>query len=188
MIPVGLQVGIAAEQSLQRLVGGNNVVKAHDRHGVLHAGVVRVKGDDVGNAQLAQLLKGHGTVQGFAVIAPVLAAAVQQGHDDVDAVCFAARRLDDPLQILKMVVGGHGVFLAEQLVGAAVIAHIHQDEQVVTANAGFDDALAVTGGEAGTLRLHQEIGLRSAALLRPGHQMAVDLFPQLLCAVERQDA
>lgn len=97
IILVGREVREILEELFQHLICRHQVVKAHDRHGVLHARVVRVKGEQIRNAHLLQLLQHVCAVERLAVAAAVLAAAVQQRHDDVHAVRFAARRLNQAL-------------------------------------------------------------------------------------------
>ena len=91
MVAVDLQIALPAEQGLEDLIAGLYAVKADQGHGVLHTRVVRVEGDDVAHAHLLQLLQRQGAVQAFAAGAAVLAALIEHGHDDVDAL-GAARR------------------------------------------------------------------------------------------------
>ena len=96
------------QQALEHLVSRHDVVEAHRRHGVHDAGVMGVEGDDVLDADGPQLLQGERAVQALAADAPMLAAAVQAGHDDADAVGAAGDRLDQTHQVLEVVVGGKG--------------------------------------------------------------------------------
>ena len=115
-----------------------------------------VKGDDVLDADVAQLLQRKSTVQAFAADTAMLAAAVQAGHDNADAVGAACNSLDQAHQVLEVVVRGEVVLIAEQLVGNAVIARIDEDIQVVAAGRGLDQALGVAGLETRAVRRDDE--------------------------------
>ena len=182
MVAVQLEVGNGAEHGFQHLIGRHHVVKAHQGHGVLHAGVVGVKGDDVGDAHGLQLLQRDGAVQAFPVGAAVLAAAVQQRHNDAHALGFAAGGLDQTFQVLEMVVRGHKVLMAENLVFLVVIAHVYDEIDIVAAHGGADEALAVAGGKAGAFALDDKRVLAHPGLLRPAEQVTVDLGGELLGA------
>ena len=128
------------QQALEHLVGGHDVVEAHGGDGVHDAGVMGIKGDDVLNADIAQLLQRKSAVQALAADAAMLAAAVQAGHNDADAVGAACNGLDQTHQVLEMVVGREMVLIAEQLVGNAVVARIDEDIQVVATGRSLDQA------------------------------------------------
>ena len=117
----------------------------------------------------------------------MLPAAVQQRHDHVDPVGLPLSGLDQPLQVLVMVVRRHVVFVPKQIVGAVIVAHIHQDKQVRAPDGGFDDALAVAGGEPGALRLDPECLFIAAALSAPLHQVLVNLRSKALRAVHHNE-
>jgi hypothetical protein len=103
-------------------------------------------------------------------------------------VGLAAGGLDNPLEIHEMVVRRHGVLFAEHFVGAAVVPNIDQNEQVVAADAGFDNPLAVSGGEPGAFRLHHKGVVGAAAFVRPFGQVCVDFFAQFPGALQGDDA
>ena len=194
MVAVDLQIALPAEQRLENLIAGLHAVKADQRHRVLHAGVVGVKGDDVAHAHLLQLLQRQGAVQAFAAGAAVLAALVEHGHDDVDALGAAADGRNDALEVLIVVVGGHGHFAPIHLIGDVVSSDVGQDVDVVAAHAVFDHTLALARAETGAMRLDQKIMpvgahqgeergvLQGFLLLVPFHEPVVDLLPQLLAA------
>ena len=130
--------------------------KPDQRNGVGYARIVGIEGNDVGHAVLLQFLQSKGAIQAFAGGTLVLPALVQHRHDNVDALGFAADSGDDALQILEVVVGGHGHFHAVHVKGFVVGAYVDDDVDVVPAHAFFDDALAFAGAEAGAVRLDQE--------------------------------
>ena len=86
-----------------------------------------------------------------------------------------------------MVVGGHAVFPAEHIVCTAVIAHIHQDKQIVATDAGLNHAFAVSGGKAGAFDRNQKGILLPSAVAGPFLQMRVDFPAELLRTRQRDD-
>ena len=95
---------------------------------------------------------------------------------------LAAGGLDQALQVLVVVVGAHAVFRAEQPVLAAVVAHIHHEVEVVTANGVLDHALAVAGRKTGALAGDDEGLLVEAFAVGPTDQVAVDQRGQFVGA------
>ena len=87
-----------------------------------------------------------------------------------------------------MVVRRHTVFLAEIIVREAVIAHIHEEEQIVSAHGGLDHALAVSGGKAGAAVLDEEGIVVHTGAFCPADQMRLNLLGKLLCTRKRYDA
>ena len=75
----------------------------------------------------------------------MLAALVEERKDHGDPVRFSAGRGNDALEILKMVVRGHMVFLAADLIGNAVIRHVAKDEEITAADRIEDRGLSLTG-------------------------------------------
>ena len=142
-----LEVRNGLEHCLQYLVRRHHVVKAHERDRIVYTGIVRINGQNVGNTHLVQLLQCAGTVQRLPVIPAMLAAAVQDRHDYIDAVCLTAGCLDNTLQILVVVVRRHGVLLIVHLILYVVVSHINDNEQILTTYCRLDQSLAVTGRE-----------------------------------------
>ena len=104
MIVVQSEIRHVLHQSLQELIGGEEIVESVQRNGVLNTGIVSVESDKVGNAHIAQFLECQGAVQRFSLGAAVLASLIQEGHDHIDPVSLAGGSGYDPLQILIMVV------------------------------------------------------------------------------------
>ena len=170
------------QQALEHLIGGHDIVEAHGGHGVHDAGVMGIKGDDVLDADRAQLLQGEGAVQTLAADAAMLAAAVQAGHDHADAVGTAGDSLNDAHQVLEVVVRGEVVLIPEELVGNAVVARIDEDVQVVTAGGRLDKAFRIAGLETRAVAGDDEgIDLIIADLTRPAHKVTVYEFAKFLC-------
>ena len=70
-----------------------------------------------------------------------------------------------------------------KLVGAAVVAHIHDEVQVIAPHRAVQNALAVPRREPGTAAANPVGGEVHACLLCPAHQMRLDFVRQLLSAV-----
>ena len=181
LLLVEADLRVLLQQALEDLIGRHRVVEAEQGHGVLDAGVVCVKGDDVLYAHGLQLLQGHSAVQALADDAAMLAAAVQAGHDDRHAVCLAGHGLDEALQVCEMVVGREVVLVTEQVVGHAVVARIDNDEDIVAADGLLDQTLCVAALEAGALAGDDEAILLHTGRLCPLDKVSVDEVGQLLC-------
>ncbi|EFB76105.1 hypothetical protein SUBVAR_05891 [Subdoligranulum variabile DSM 15176] len=137
-----------------------------------------IKGDDILDAYRAQLLQGERAVQTLAADAAMLAAAVQAGHDDADAVGTAGNRLDQTHQILEVIVGREVILVPEQLVGNTVVARIDEDKQIVAAGRGLDQALGITGLKTRAIRRDDERLHIHADLTRPADQMTIHQFAE----------
>ena len=81
------------QQALQHLVGRHDVVEAHGGHSVLDAGVMSVEGDDVFYAHSSQLLQTKCAVERLSSRSLVLAALIQEWHNDIDSAGFFHRWL-----------------------------------------------------------------------------------------------
>ena len=139
-----------------------------------------IKGDDVLHAHGLQLLQGHGAVQALADHTAVLTAAVQAGHDDGHAVCLACHSLDETLEVCKMVIRGEMVLIAEQIIGDAVVARVHDNVDIIAAHRLLDEALGVAALETGALGGDDERLLINASFVGPAHQMVVDEVGEFL--------
>ena len=87
---------------------------------------------------------------------------------------FPNHSLDQTLQVCKVVVRGHVVLVVEQLVGHAVVAGVHNDEDIITAHRLLDQTLGVAALETGALGGDDERLLINASFVGPAHQMVVD--------------
>ena len=141
-----------------------------------------IEGDDVLHAHGQQLLQGNGAVQGLANHTAMLTAAVQGGHDDAHTVAAAGDGLVQALQVGVVIVGGHVVLHAEQVVGQGVVAGIADEEDIIAADGLLHQALGVAALEAGAGTVDDKGILLNADFLGPGDQMAVDELGQLLSA------
>src|SRR5699024_3404419 len=94
------------------------------------------KGNDIVHTHFYKLLKSQRTVQRLTAAALVLAALVEERHDDIDTARLPSDRGDDTLQILKVVVRGHVVDLTVQGIGQAVVADIHHQIDILSTD-GF---------------------------------------------------
>ena len=104
-----------------------------------------IKGDDVVNAHLYQLLQSECAVQGFPCGALVLAAFIKERHDNGNSSCFTADSSDDTLQILIMIVRRHMVFMTAEGIGLAVVGYVNQQIQIRTADRFQNNALGFAG-------------------------------------------
>ena len=84
--------------------------------------VVSVEGDDVFYAHSSQLLQTKCAVERLSSRSLVLAALIQEWHNDIDSAGFSTDGCDDTLQILEVVVRRHVVGVAAQRIGQAVVA------------------------------------------------------------------
>jgi len=169
------------QQALEHLIGGHNVIEAHQGHSVHYAGVMSIKGNNVLNAHGAQLLQSVSAVQAFAADAAMLAAAVQTGHDHADTVRTAGNSLDQADQVLEMVIRGKMVFVTKQVVGHAVVARIDKNVDIIATSGSLDKALSITGLETRAVRRNDESVHIHSHFTRPTHQMAVYQVAKLLC-------
>ena len=83
------QFRLRPKKGFHELVRRIEVVEAVQRNRILDSRVVCIEGKDVGDAHVNQFLKRQGAVQGFTLRALVLAALIQERHDDIDTVGLA---------------------------------------------------------------------------------------------------
>ena len=122
------------QKSLHELIRGIKIVKPVEGDGILDPWVVGVKGDDVADTHIHQFLQRQGAVQRLPLGPFVLSALIQEGHDHIQPVGLAVGGGDDPFKILIMIVRGHMVHMSVNGVGKAVVAHIHHEKQVFSAD------------------------------------------------------
>jgi len=107
-----------------------------------------IEGDDVIDPHVYQLLKSDGTVEGFAGSSLVLAALIEERHDNRDPAGLTAYRSDDPLKILEMIIGRHVVLMSAEGIGLSIVQHINKDVQIGTSYGFKDDTLSFAGSES----------------------------------------
>ena len=66
--------------------------------------------------------------------------------------------------------------IRDRLIGAAVVPHIHQKEQVVAADGRFDEPFSIPGRKTRAFAVHNKGVAVDAAILCPLYQMRVDLI------------
>src|SRR5699024_10208228 len=113
--------------------------EAMKRNGVLYPGIMSIKGDDVVNSHTDQFLKAQSAVQRFPAGSLVLTALIQERHDNVDSPGFPSYSGNDPFQILKMVIRRHVIGVAAERIGQGIVADIHHEIEVVTADRFLQD-------------------------------------------------
>ena len=198
MLSVDPKIRHIAQQALDELIDRLDGIKAVQGDGVLNAGIVGVKGNDIIYAHPDQLLQGDGAVQGFTLAAGLLAAFIKVGHDNGDPPGLAAGGRDHALEIGVMIVRRHMVLQTEHFVGLAEVDHIYKDIEVHTADRLGKDAFAFAGTETRQVAVHDiagtliivESGIMSVLALAfrsPAGQVIVNLFSHFLTAYYRDD-
>ena len=136
------------------------------RNRVLDTRVVSVEGDDVFYAHSSQLLQTKCAVERLSSRPLVLAALIQEWHNDIDSAGFSTDGCDDTLQILEVVVRRH-------VVGTE------------TRNLRLDNVAVTLISFIGS-----DIFFRKfiAASLSPADQIIVDLFSKCGAAVQRDQS
>ena len=134
MILVELHIRCIAQDVFDELVSRLDGFKSMQRNRVLDTRVVSVEGDDVFYAHSSQLLQTKCAVERLSSRSLVLAALIQEWHNDIDSAGFSTDGCDDTLQILEVVVRRHVVGVAAQRIGQAVVADIEQNVDIVTAD------------------------------------------------------
>ncbi len=86
----------------------------------------------------------------------MLAALIQEGHDDGDAARFSADGGDDALQVRIVIVGRHGHGFAVHLIANLVSGYVGNDVNVVAADGLIEKSLAFAGAETGAFDGKQE--------------------------------
>ncbi len=104
MLPVGDQVREAVEQGFEGLIGGDDMVETHEGTAFCTraswASKVMMLDTPIRSSSCSETAQSR-----FSIAAAVLTPAVEQGHNDCDAVRLTAGGLNQPLQVLEMVVG-----------------------------------------------------------------------------------
>ena len=77
-----------------------------------------VESDDVVNTHIHKLLQGQGTVERFTAGTLVLAALIQERHNNSDSLCFSTYGSNNTFQVLEMVIRGH-------VVGITAVSYTH---------------------------------------------------------------
>ena len=104
MLLVRNEIRYRAKESFHELIGRIETVKTAQWDGVLHARVMGVKSDDIGNSHGCQFLQGKRTVKRFPFGTLVLSALIKKRHDHIDTMSLPGGGGDDPLQILIVII------------------------------------------------------------------------------------
>ena len=86
------QFRLCPKKGFHELVRRIEVVETVQRNRILDSRVMGIEGKNIGDAHVDQFLKRQGAVQGFALRTLVLAALIQERHDDIDTVSLAVGR------------------------------------------------------------------------------------------------
>lgn len=125
----------------------------------------------------------------------MLAAFIEEGHDDINPVRLSGCGRYNALQILIVVVRGHVVFVSVYCIGETVIAYIDHDEQIFAADTFLDDSLCLSCAEAGAGQVDQIVVKLIAGkerrdqvllqgILAKFYDIAVDFFTQCAAALK----
>ena len=110
----------------------------------------------------------------------MLTAAVEAGHNHGNTVCTACNRLDQALQICKMIIGRHIVLMAEQVIGQAIVTGVNNQKNVMTADGLLYKALCVTALETGAITANNKGISLNTHFLTPVDQMLVNQMCKFL--------
>ena len=105
------------KKSLDELVGWLYSLKTMKRSRILYTGIMCIKGDNILNTHIDQLMKCIGTVKRLSSDTFVLAALIEIWHDHVDSAGFSAYSGDNTLHILEMIIRGHKIRVRSDRIG-----------------------------------------------------------------------
>ena len=151
MILVDMKSLFIIKKSLDELVGWLYSLKTMKRSRILYTGIMCIKGDDILNTHIDQLMKCIGTVKRLSSDTFVLAALIKIWHDYVNSAGFSADGSNDTLHILEMVIRRHEVCVRSDRIGKTVVGHIYHNIDVVTTDRFVDGTLGFAGTETGIL-------------------------------------
>ena len=117
MIFVNVESFFIFKKSLDKLVRWLYSLKAVKRSCVLYTGIMCVKGDDILNTHVDQLMKCIGTVKRLSSDTFVLAALIEIWHDYVDSAGLSAYSSDNTLHILEVIIRGHKICVRSDRIG-----------------------------------------------------------------------
>ena len=75
----------------------------------------------------------------------MLAAPIQERHDNGNALCLSICGGNNPLQVFIMVVRRHMILFSEDGIGDTGIQHVNDDKQIYSADRIQDDSPSLTG-------------------------------------------
>ncbi len=116
----------------------------------MYAGIVGIKGNDVGNSHADQLFQCKGTVQRFDLGALVLTALVEKRHDHADTAGLSRGSSNETLQILVVVVRGHVIDVSVDAVGQRIVADIYHDKEIDAPHGFVHDSFCLSGTKTRT--------------------------------------
>ena len=199
MVAVDLQVVHCVQKAFDELVSRLDGVKAVERNGVLYAGVVSIKGNDIVDTHAGELLQGDRAVQGFTRGSLGLKAFIQIGHDDRDAAGFSADCSNYTLEVGEMIIRRHVVVKSKHAVGLIVVDHVHKDVEVHAAHRLCHNSLALAGSETGLFGIDDiggtEIACESRAVFMlvlalgaPVLKIGIDFLPHRFTSGDGDEA
>ena len=169
MILIDDQIILHIQKGTDELIGRGEVIKAMQRRRILHSGIVGIEGDEIIHAHISQFCEHIGTVQRFPAGSSVLASFIQEGHDDIDALCLSGGCRNHPFQILIVVIRGFVIGITVNGIGKTVIAYVHNNEQILSVNGLMNASLCLSTSKTGTYGVQQiavlNISLESGVLM-----------------------
>ena len=154
MVIVDLQIVGIMQNTLYKLVCRLNRLKSVKRNGILHPGIMGIKGDYIIHSHGCKLLQSHGAVQRLSGTSSVLSALIQEWHDDGDPVSLAFDSCYDTLQITEVVIRRHMVLIAAYRIGEAVICNIKHNIYVEPSDGLLYESLCLAGTKPGHITVH----------------------------------
>ena len=156
IVTVDLNVRNSLNECLDHLICRTNVIKTAERNSVLYSGVMSIKGNDVGNTHIDELLKRGSAVERLSAGSVVLTSAVKHRHNYGNSACLTADSTDNSLEIAIVIIGAHGYGLTVHLVGNTVVKAVNDDINVVTAHGLPNKSLTFAGTETRAISLNNE--------------------------------
>ena len=151
MILVDVETFFIFKKSLDELVGWLYSLKSVKRSCVLYTGIMCIKGNDILNTHIDQLMKCIGTVKRLSSDTFVLAALIEIWHDHIDSAGFSADSGDNTLHILEMIIRGHKIRVRSDRIGQAIVSYIYHNVDVITADRLIDGTFTFAGAETWSL-------------------------------------
>ena len=150
MILIDDQIIFHIQKGTDELIGRSEVIKSVQRSRILHSGIVGIEGDEIIHTHISQFCEHIGTVQRFPAGSSVLASFIQEGHDDIDALCLSGGCRNHPFQILIVVIRGFVIGITVNGIGKTVIAYVHNNEQILSVNGLMNASLCLSTSKTGT--------------------------------------
>ena len=134
VIAVNRQIFILCQQRLCKLKRRRNIIHPHQRHYVLHTGIMHIEGKQRMHTHAFQFPKHRCAVQRFPGRFAMLPAFIKEGHNDGYPFRSAVARGNNAFQILVVIIRRHPVEHAGHLICQGRIAYIKQDINILVSD------------------------------------------------------